>query len=78
MTITTKVTSLPRCNEVMSVDKRGAPLISDVSGPRKPKLTWKSILVFGPTGRIQFSNLNISKAVRYINKLFKKINKKLH
>ena len=38
--------------------------------PWKPRLTWKSILVFEPTGGGWFSNLNISKAVGDINKLF--------
>ena len=38
----------------------------------KPRLTWKSILVFEPTGGGRFSNLNISKMVRDINKLFSK------
>ena len=38
----------------------------------KPRLTWKSILVFEPTGGGQFSNLNISKVVGDINKLISK------
>ena len=50
------------------------PLISSVKKgqvwrTKEPGLTWKSILVFVPTGGGRFSNLNISKVVWDINKL---------